>query len=427
MCIYFNCRFNIKVIYIFLYSIGVFIRSLLREEKKLKFKPGFNMFSNFMSLTLCGIGYIIVLFKTKPEQHIEKKMTFEVIDKIGEDNIENQNKMYCQNVIEINIMDKNKKKYKNKKNKNFACVFIILFIANFIHAFKQNIEIEKQFKQNLVIMLEIMFLFIFSKIILNITMISHQVISIIFIFLCLITFLIETICQTYNNSPGIIYFKTTLFYFFVQLFFILGDVFGKLYLENYNDNTYLFLLKLGIFGLLLTLPIDLISYAISSENKFSGIIQGFSDNNILHIGLDILFGFLFQIGLWNTLYYFTIFHFIIIEIITELFKIGLNIYNTKTNDDKNDDKVYSDVQIYTFLILCPFIIIAILIFNENIILKCCNLNYNTKQAIINREERENNLIDENIKQEEQEEQKEQEDDDVIKIGEEYINSINDDY
>ena len=130
MCIYFNCRFNIKVIYIFLYSIGVFIRSLLREEKKLKFKPGFNMFSNFMSLTLCGIGYIIVLFKTKPEQHIEKKMTFEVIDKIGEDNIENQNKMYCQNVIEINLMDKNKKKYKNKKNRTFACVFIILFILN---------------------------------------------------------------------------------------------------------------------------------------------------------------------------------------------------------------------------------------------------------------------------------------------------------
>jgi len=55
-----------------------------------------------MSLTLCGIGYIIVLFKTKPEQHIEKKRTFEVVGKIGEDNIENQKKMYCQNVIEIN-------------------------------------------------------------------------------------------------------------------------------------------------------------------------------------------------------------------------------------------------------------------------------------------------------------------------------------
>ena len=321
MCIYFNCRFNIKVIYIFLYSIFVFSRSLVREKAKLKYKPGFNMFSNFMSLTLCGFGYLYVLFKTKPEQHIEKKMTFEVIDKIGEDNIENQNKMYRQNVIEINLMDKNKKKYKNKKNRTFACVFIILFIANFIHAFKQNIEIEKQFKQNLVIMLEIIFLIIFSKIILKTTMISHQVISIIFILLCLIIFLIETICHTYNNSSG--YLGTILFYFFVQLFFILGDVFGKLYLENYNDNTYLFLLKLGIFGLLLTLPIDLISYAISSENRFSGIIQGFSDNNILHIGLDILFGCFFQIGLWHTLYYFTIFHFIIIEIITELCTISI--------------------------------------------------------------------------------------------------------
>jgi len=108
MCIYFNCRFNIKVIYIFLYPIFVFSRSLVRAD--LKYKPGFNMFSNFMSLTLCGIGYIYVYFKTKPEQHIEKKWTFEVVDKIGEDNIENQKKMYCQNVIEINLMDKKKKK-----------------------------------------------------------------------------------------------------------------------------------------------------------------------------------------------------------------------------------------------------------------------------------------------------------------------------
>ena len=109
MCIYFNCRFNIKVIYIFLYSIFVFSRSLVREKAKLKYKPGFNMFSNFMSLTLCGFGYLYVLFKTKPEQHIEKKRTFEVVGKIGEDNIENQKKMYCQNVIEINLMDKKKK------------------------------------------------------------------------------------------------------------------------------------------------------------------------------------------------------------------------------------------------------------------------------------------------------------------------------
>jgi len=331
---------------------------------------------------------------------------------------------------------KKKKNTKTKKNGIFALVFIFLFIANFIHAFKQEIEIEKQLKQNLAIIFEIIFLFIFSQIILKTTMNSHQVISIIFIILCLIIFFIETICHTKNNSSGIIYLLTILFYFFVQLFFILGDVLGKRYLENYNDNTCLFLLKLGIFGLLLTLPIDLISYAISSENRFSGIIQGFSDNNILYIGIEILFGCFFQIGLWHTLYYFTIFHFIIIEIITELFKIGLNIYNTKTNDNKDDDKDYSDVQIYTFLILCPLIIIGILIFNEKIILNCCNLNYNTKQEIINREERESKLIEENIeqeeqeeqeKQEEQEEQKEQEDDDVIKIGEEYINSINDDY
>ena len=249
-------------------------------------------------------------------------------------------------------------------------------------------------------------------------MISHQKISIIFITLCLTTFLIETICQTKNNTSFEKYIKTFLFYIFVQLFFILGNVLGKKYLENYNDNPCLFLFKLGIFGLLITLAIDLIPYAIISENKFSGIIQGFSDNNILFIGLYIICGCFWQIGLWYTLYYFTVYHFIIIEIITEILKIGLNIYNTKTNDNEDDDKNYSDLQIYTFLILCPLIILGALIFNENIILKCYNLNYNTKQEIINRERVESIINDEDIEQEE---------DNAINIEENNINSINDDF
>jgi len=372
-----------------------------------------------MSLTLCGIGYIYVFLKTKPEQFTEKKLDFVVIDKIGEDATEDQNKMYSQYVIEINKIENNKKKYKKKKIEFFVLVFIILLIANFIHnLFKDNEYIEKQFKQNIVIIFEILFLSIFAKIILKTRMISHQKISIIFITLCLTTFLIETICQTKNNTSFEKYIKTFLFYIFVQLFFILGNVLGKKYLENYNDNPCLFLFKLGIFGLLITLAIDLIPYAIISENKFSGIIQGFSDNNILFIGLYIICGCFWQIGLWYTLYYFTVYHFIIIEIITEILKIGLNIYNTKTNDNEDDDKNYSDLQIYTFLILCPLIILGALIFNENIILKCYNLNYNTKQEIINRERFESILNDEDIEQEE---------DNVIKIEEDNINSINDDF
>ena len=419
MFIYFNCKCNLKLIYIFLYPIFVFARSLIRERADLKIKPGFNMFSNYMSLTLCGIGYIYVFFKTKPEQFTEKKLDFVVIDKIGEDATEDQKKKYCQYVIEINKIENNKKKYKKKKIEFFVLVFIILLIANFIHnLFKDNEYIEKQFKQNIVIIFEILFLSIFAKFILKTRMISHQKISIIFITLCLTTFLIETICQTKNNTSFEKYIKTFLFYIFVQLFFILGNVLGKKYLENYNDNPCLFLFKLGIFGLLITLAIDLIPYAIISENKFSGIIQGFSDNNILFIGLYIICGCFWQIGLWYTLYYFTVYHFIIIEIITEILKIGLNIYNTKTNDNEDDDKNYSDLQIYTFLILCPLIILGALIFNENIILKCYNLNYNTKQEIINRERVESIINDEDIEQEE---------DNAINIEENNINSINDDF
>ena len=59
-----------------------------------------------------------------------------------------------------------------------------------------------------------------------------------------------------------------------------------------------------------------------------------------------------------------------------------------------------------------------LIFNENIILKCYNLNYNTKQEIFKRVRIENNLNDKSIKQEE---------DKDIKDEEEYINLTNNDF
>ena len=124
MLIYLNCRCNPKLIYIFLYSIFVFVRSLIREKADLKIKPGFNMFSNYMSLILCGLGYIYVFFRTKPEQFTEKKWDLE----IGEDTIKDQNKMYSQYVIEINKMMNNKKKYKKKKKQIFC-----IGIYNFIH------------------------------------------------------------------------------------------------------------------------------------------------------------------------------------------------------------------------------------------------------------------------------------------------------
>ena len=400
MCIKFAC--NKKLLIPILFPLFVFIRRLERINIK-DFNPTsfFKIFANFASMTICVIFYLVSLYLSKSEKSKINNLVFSTI-KIDEKNefinIEKNNDN--QFIIERRKSIKNAKKIKWRKHFFFAGIFSLIFIANLIQylikeeLLKNNI-LEEQFRQNIAVLLEIIFLFCFSSLILkyNIrSMKKHQIISLILIFVCLFVFSVLAIIYTRLSFAGILI--NCVYYGFMQLFYILSDVLGKKYLEKYNDNVYKFLLKIGFIGSIIIILIDLIA------NKGNSLIyEEFKNNKILIVLLDILLGFPWILGLWLTLYIFNPFHFIILESLTELFGTISNLIEVKYNENKDDDEYYKFEQKICFYCLYPIIILGVLVYNEIIILKFFNFSHDTREEIIERQLSEivdGNNIDTNI-------------------------------
>ena len=151
---------------------------------------------------------------------------------------------------------------------------------------------------------------------------------------------------------------------------------GKNYLNTYFDNLYFFVFKISIIGLIIILLFASISLFIDMDEKYH-LFQIFSNIEIDIFLLDLLFSFLFELGLWLIIYYLTPCHYILYETISNFLEIILN---------NNDNKNYNKIQLISFYILYPILIFAVFIFNEIIILNFCGLNYNTKIEIMKREQ-----------------------------------------
>ena len=243
----------------------------------------------------------------------------------------------------------------------------------FTHLFKSNVH--DALKTNLSILMEIIFLIVLSIIFLGFKIYSHQILSMIIIFMILITFLIEAII--YNDLE----FKKVIigiaYYFLVQFIYCFSEILGKRYLNMFIDNIYSFLFKIGISSLI---PLAIYGIIISfietdSENK---IFQNFSGLGIYFI--DLLFSVLCQMGIWLTIYYFTPCHFIIYESIGDFLEILLKDFEY----DNSFNEIYDKGQQISFYILYPILIFIVLVFNEILILNFCNLSFNTKIKIMER-------------------------------------------
>ena len=183
MCLsaYIKCgKWNNKLFIPIVFPTFAFIRRYLREiflyEKRIK--PFYEKFFNYLSMTICGIIYLIVYFNSKSEL-INDKHT---------DNLTNKN-IINMNVSKIKMIEEKKsKKRRTKKIFLFLASFILLSIG-YVLQIKKDDKIEFQFRQNIAVLFIIFYLWIFSKLILKFTMKIHQFISIIIIGLCLSVFL----------------------------------------------------------------------------------------------------------------------------------------------------------------------------------------------------------------------------------------------
>ena len=390
MCIKF--AWNKKLLIPILFPLFVFIRRFERINIK-DFNPTsfFQVFANFASMTICGIFYLMSLCLSKSEKSEINNLVLSTI-KIDEKNefinIEKDNDNQFN--IERRKTIKNAKKIKWGKHFFFVGIFFLIFIANLIQylikeeLLKKNI-LEKQFRQNIAVLLEIIFLFCFSSLILkyNIrSMKKHQIISLILIFLCLFVFSVLTIIYSKLNFTEILI--NCGYYGSMQFAYILSDVLGKKYLEKYSDGVYKFLFKIGFIGSIIIILIDLIFNLIINKGN-SLIYEEFEKNKFYIVLLDIFLGMPWLLGLWLTLYIFNPFHFIILESLTELFGTISNLIEDKYKENKNNDEYYKFKQKICFYCLYPIIILGVLVFNEIIILKFCNFSYDTREEIMKRQ------------------------------------------
>ena len=103
--------------------------------------------------------------------------------------------------------------------------------------------------------------------------------------------------------------------------------------------------------------------------------------------VELIFFFISTLGIFWTIYYFTPFHLIICEFISELLDYYIRLIGIEINKyDKTNNYgfLYEDINVIIFSVVFFINLICSLIFNEIIILKLCNLEYYTKKYIKDR-------------------------------------------
>jgi hypothetical protein len=350
---------NKKLLIPFLFPIFLQLRGLIRSDK---YKVSYAI-KEFASIS-CLILFIIIYFIQK------------LFIRQPDIKSENQNKLQNKQLSQNNDLIKREKNEKNSVKKVLFFIFVAfcLFIPSIQKIFTKD-YVEDFPITNLEIFFEVLFLVPLSMMVLGLSIFSHQKISIIIILVCLFIIIIEDIVYNKLGIEQII--KTLSYTFFFQLFYCLADAFGIKYLNIYVDNIFLFLFKIGIINTCALLIFSTITHFMNVDNGNLEFFQGFKKLPILLFIVDLFISFLYEMGLWLTMYYFSPCHYFIFETISDFIEYILNATYRGYN--------YKVEQLITFFILYPILIFAILVFNEVIILNFCGLNYNTKIKILERE------------------------------------------
>ena len=232
-------------------------------------------------------------------------------------------------------------------------------------------------KQSIGSMFEIIYFLIFSKLILKNRLYNHHCLSLLIILFNLML-LIFSFVHYFEISLRIFFY-----YSLYNLLFCLSYILGKKYLNLFYIEPYELMVKIGLISSLILLIYDVLAFLYFGENNVNihGIILGFKNNLILSnfcfLLFDIILYFLTNLGIWLTIYYFTPFHLIISELISE--------YLYFTYDFFFGEEKYQILNIILYIIVYIVNSFFSLVFNEIFILNFCSLSYNTKKYIEKRE------------------------------------------
>ena len=359
-------EFNIKIFFPLIYPIFRRIQNIPEKAYALQGNRLFKTFRYFLSYTLGVIPFLIIKYRTKKANTIgtNKEIEFEerndsYINPLSEDGEINK-------IIQKNI----------KKRKIRNILYIISLCALGIFSFYYIIFFHMKFeysKQSVGIFFQIFEYIMLSYFILKQKLYKHHFVSSgIIAFTLMILFIITLF---YIDSEDI--FLTFVFYFFFSLCFGLYDILKKKYMINYFYTPYFVMFIVGIINVVLLLIFDLFIYF--SDSGIEGIIYNFK-NNVTSVSMffifiiDIILQWIYNTGIWLTIYYLTTCHFFISDYIAEFIYYIMNAIEKK-------DEFYSTVNVMIFSIVFCINFFCCLVFNEVIILNFWGLDYNTKKRI----------------------------------------------
>ena len=353
---------NYKLIFVFIFPICEIINTKIREKYLQKNYEFFITFSTYLSYLFSFIFIIIIKLRTQ-NQNTENES---IDDKINDEEKSN-------GIIDIEI----KKIEKTKKLKNLICILILSGINMCFSHF--NYE-SYHGKRTIGLSYKIIMFFLLSHFLLKYKYDKlHYITFVINVITLIIKYSITIIVTDSKQYVG----KHIWFYFVYALSFCLFFIVGKYYIDNYYQTPYFILLSIGIIISSILIIIALIKYLAGYESQ---IFAGFRDNvnttkNVFLFLGDIITQFGMYLGLWITVYYFTVCHTIISENIME---IGYYIIDFQQNETLWEGKKI-DLNIHLYPYIHIINLICSLIFNEIIILRFCGLDYSTNLRIQERE------------------------------------------
>ena len=356
-------EFNIKIFLPLVFPIVKRIEDIPRKAYLTNDNQLFKTFRYFFCYILSFIPFLIIKIRTKKSDKIEE----EKIPQVAIGNITN----------EINELYKKNKRKHLIKDIIFLVVICIMGLFCYLYRYLFEKKDYEFTKQSVGIFFIIFNYIILSFFILKKKLYKHNyVTSAIIAFILIILFIITTF---YIKSEAI--FPSILYYFGYAFCFGLYGILGKRYMNNFFHTPHYLMFVLGLMGTFALIIFDLFVYFLYPENDeiFIGFQKNVNDISKVFIFIsNIILQWMWNVGIWFTIYYLSPCHYFISEYISEYAYYLVNA--NKSNDDfyKTTNIVIFSIAFFINLFLC-------LVFNEVIILNFLGLDYNTNKRILERE------------------------------------------